>query len=140
MALPLIGKNDFFVSYCDCISDLDLDAFLEKHRSLGKQLTVAVTNPQSRYGHITCEGDLAVDMQEKPILRDIWINCGYMLFSPDGAERLLNESTGGELESEYMPELAGKGELAVYRHRGNWANIETAKDVTGFERNNGRLV
>lgn len=129
MVLQRVADATFFISYCDCISDVDIQGLLEQHKKTGAMMTLTVVNPVSRYGHIICEDDMALAMEEKPLLRDVWINSGFMAVSPEAADLFLNHDDGSELESTILPELARQKKMAVYYHKGFWRNIETQKDV-----------
>lgn len=127
--LPFVDGNSFFVSYCDCICNIEISKLFLQHSKTDATLTVAVVNPISRYGHIICAGDFALDMQEKPVIEDIWINGGYMVLSPRMISVFNNTDSSLEFENDILPLLARNGELAVYRHKGFWKNVESQKDL-----------
>jgi glucose-1-phosphate cytidylyltransferase len=63
--------------------------------------------------------------REKPLLRDHWINAGYMAFDP-GA---VLDTPGPSLERDVLPALGAAGQLYAYRHEGFWKSMDTHKDV-----------
>lgn len=127
--LNRVEDDIFFISYCDCVSDIDIECLLAQHKKTNAWMTLTVVNPVSRYGHVVCNDDMALAMEEKPVLRDVWINGGFMAVLPEMAKVFREFGVERDLESDIMPELARLGRLAVYRHTGFWRNIETQKDV-----------
>lgn len=123
------SEEMFCLSYCDIICDVDISKLIAKHRKNGATMTITVVNPQSRYGHVICDESFAIEMREKPILEDIWINGGIMVASAEVIPLLLNLQIEGDIEDSILANLAAAGKLGVYRHRGFWRSIETQKDV-----------
>lgn len=119
----------FFISYCDIICDVDISKLIAKHRENGTTMTITVVNPRSRYGHVICDEKKAIEMKEKPILKDVWINGGFIAASAKVIPSLFHQHTEGDFEDGFIANLASVGELGVYRHRGFWRSIETQKDV-----------
>ena len=127
--LNRVADDIFFISYCDCISNVNIYDLLLQHKKNGTLMTLTIVNPVSRYGHVICEGNMAFAMEEKPLLRDVWINAGFIAVSPEAVSFIQEFDAGSELETTILPELARQKKLAVYRHMGFWRNIETQKDV-----------
>jgi glucose-1-phosphate cytidylyltransferase len=122
----------FFLSYCDCLSDISLRRLAEEHDTGGWLVTVATVPLPSPYGIVVAEdGGLVKAFREKPLLPDYRINAGFMV-----AERSVTcRGMAGSLEQEWFPELAAAGELGSYHHDGFWASVDSIKDLRSL---NGR--
>ncbi|MFV4725689.1 sugar phosphate nucleotidyltransferase, partial [Mycobacterium tuberculosis] len=70
----------FAVTYGDGLSDVDLSAEWDFHRSHGAIGTVLGVNPPSRFGQLVLQDDVVCEFAEKPHLNDTWINGGFFFF------------------------------------------------------------
>lgn len=131
-ALPYLDE-DFFVSYCDCISDIDIEKLKAAHFTSGGVITMAVTNPISQYGIAILEGNYAVKFQEKPVLYNTWVNAGFMAVSKKIAPYLMSQHQSRSIERDVIPQLVEERLVAVYRHVGYWNSVETKKDLEFVE-------
>lgn len=123
--LPLIGEETFMLTYGDGVSNVDLRALLDFHRSHGKLVTMTVVRPPSHFGRIRFEGDQIVEFVEKPHILDDWINGGFFVVEP-GVAPYLDEK--GMWERVALEHLAGAGELMAYRHEGFWHCMDSLRD------------
>jgi glucose-1-phosphate cytidylyltransferase len=116
----------FFATYGDGLADIDLAALLAFHGEHGGAATVTTVPLRSQFGTLELgTGGRVEKFKEKPILEDHWINGGFFVFD----ERAFDQWKGDDLERDVLPELAGKGELFAYRHRGFWKSMDTYKDA-----------
>lgn len=118
----------FGVTYGDGLTDADLAAELDFHLAHGGIGTVLGVNPPSRFGELKIDGDTVVEFDEKPQIRDHWVNGGYFFFKRDFLDYL---STDDDcvLEQEPLVRLARDGGLTVFRHPGYWASMDTQRDM-----------
>ncbi len=124
-----LGASEHFaVTYGDGLTDSDLGDELEFHLSHGKIGTVLGVNPPSRFGEIVLKGDEVERFEEKPRFGDEWINGGYFFFRRGFLDYL---STDGScvLERAPLARLAADRQLAMYRHKGFWACMDTQRDM-----------
>jgi glucose-1-phosphate cytidylyltransferase len=120
-----VGET-FFATYSDGLGDVDLEALLAYHRSHPGAATLTTVPLPSQYGTIETSGDGRVEaFQEKPVLRDHWINGGFFVFD----RRAFDLWRGEDLEREVLPALGAAGELYAYRHAGFWKSMDTYKDA-----------
>src|ERR687884_554135 len=80
--LPYIGDEEFCFTYGDGLTDLDIRALVEHHRTQGKLATVTAVQPPGRFGALQTEGDLVRAFTEKPEGDGGWINGGFFVLSP----------------------------------------------------------
>ena len=121
-------EERFFVTYCDGLGDIDLDALLQRHLQAEAQnglVTVTAVPLRSQYGILLTNGNGQVTgFREKPILSEYWINGGFFVFN----KRAFDHWQGENLEQEVLPHLADLGTLYHYRHTGFWKSMDTYKD------------
>ncbi len=120
--------DTFFVTYCDGLADIDLDALLaqhQRHTAQGGLVTVTAVPLRSQYGILMTNGNGQITgFQEKPILPDYWINGGFFVFNKEAFDHW----HGDNLERDVLPHLADLGVLYSYRHTGFWKSMDTYKD------------
>jgi glucose-1-phosphate cytidylyltransferase len=128
-AAECLGDAEHFaVTYGDGLTDVDLAAELEFHVAHGGIGTVLGVNPPSRFGELKIEGDRVVEFDEKPQIRDHWVNGGFFFFTRAFLDYLSTDD-GCVLEREPLVRLARDGGLTVYRHPGYWASMDTQRDM-----------
>lgn len=121
-----IDSDAFLVTYVDGLSNLNLPALLDFHRTHGRFGTVTSVQPLSPFGILDIDGENRVyRFLEKPRL-DLWVNGGFFVFRREVFRYLTPES---DLERETLPLLAERGELMGFRHRSFWACMDTYKDA-----------
>lgn len=118
----------FAVTYGDGLTDADLRSELGFHLGHGKIGTVLGASPPSRFGQITLDGDEVSGFIEKPTFTDEWINGGYFFFRREFLPYLSTEESC-VLERAPLVKLAQDRQLAMYKHRGYWACMDTQRDL-----------
>lgn len=126
-ASKLVPGESILLTYCDILSDLDIPGFIQYHLEGGTAVTVAAVNPPEAYGRIEFDrhGKLT-RFTEKEAREDEWINGGYFIVSPQAIETISDPDKSWERGT--VTELALRGELSGYRHRGFWMAMETQKE------------
>ena len=128
-AAECLGDAEHFgVTYGDGLTDVDLGDELEFHFEHGGIGTVLGVNPPSRFGELKIDGDLVVEFDEKPRIRDHWVNGGFFFFRRDFLD-YQSPDDDCVLEGEPLVRLARDGGLAVFRHAGYWASMDTQRDM-----------
>lgn len=123
---PWLKGETFMATYGDAVSDIDLYALLQFHRSHGRIATVTAVRPPARFGGIVFEGDIVKKFTEKPQIGEGWINGGFLVFEPEIFNYLENDQSS--LEADLLEHLAADGQLAAYRHEGFWQCMDTLRD------------
>lgn len=124
-----LGDADHFaVTYGDGLTDADLVEELAFHLASRKVGTVLGVNPPSRFGQFKTDDGEVNAFTEKPAFQEEWINGGYMFFHRDMLSYL---STDEEciLEKRPLVRLAEDRQVALYKHRGYWACMDTQRDL-----------
>ncbi len=125
---PFLGENEtFMLTWGDGLSNLDLKALLDFHRSHGKLATLTAARPAARFGHLEFDGDKVVEFNEKPQTAEGWVNGAFFVLEPEALNYIKNEEL--DWEQEALQGLAQDGQLMAYKHEGFWQGIDTIRDV-----------
>jgi glucose-1-phosphate cytidylyltransferase len=126
-----IGEESFMVTYGDGLSDVDIRALVDFHRSHGKVATVTAVRPPSRFGALSLDGDRVCEFSEKSQAREGWINGGFFVFEPGVFDYLSCDET--ILERETLERLARDGQLMAFCHPGFWQPMDTLREKQSLE-------
>jgi len=125
----LLGDT-FIATYADGLCDVPLHQLLNFHRRQGGLATVTSTPLRSQFGTVVAEEDgRIIEFTEKPILREHWINSGFIVFDRD----VFNHWQGTNLEQHILPKLARQNRIFAYKHDGFFKSRDTHKDQLEFE-------
>ncbi len=127
-----IGKEPFFLTYGDGLSDVNISELLETHKKSKKHLTVTSVQPQGRFGALNLSSSNEVlSFLEKPKGDGSWINGGYFVCQPE----VFDYISGDEaiFEKDPMEKLASEGQMQAYLHNGFWRPMDTLRDKIELE-------
>lgn len=124
----LLGKEPFFLTYGDGISNVDHEALLAFHRRTGRIATLTAVRPPARFGALHLSGDMVDRFSEKPLEGEDWVNGGFFVCEP-GIFDYVTDDDDCVLEREPLERLARDGQLAAFHHEGFWHSMDTARDV-----------
>lgn len=123
---PYLENETFMLTYGDGVSNVNLGALLDFHRSHDSLATVTAVRPPSRFGGLLMDGHRVTTFNEKPQIGEGWINGGFMVLEPGMLRYLVaDEST---LERDGLERLAEDGQLSAYQHDSFWACMDTLRD------------
>lgn len=123
---PYLGDETFMLTWGDGVSDLDIPALLDFHRSHGKLATVTAVRPPARFGRLELDGDRIVEFSEKPQTGEGWINGAFFVLEPEIFDYIEGDTT--QWEQAPLERLAKDGQLMAYRHYGFWQCMDTVRD------------
>lgn len=122
-------KNPLFMlTYGDGVANVKLDDLVSFHLRQGKTVTVTGVKPPARFGSLRVDGDRVIGFKEKPQVEVGYINGGFFVMKKDIFE-LLSDKEPLSLESDVLPKIAQKEQLAIFRHDGYWQCMDTLRDV-----------
>jgi glucose-1-phosphate cytidylyltransferase len=126
-------RNDeaFCFTYGDGVSDVDISASIEFHKSHGKAATLTATFPPGRFGALDIQGHQIKRFMEKPKGDGAMINGGFFVLSPRVLDYLENDAT--VWEQQPLQRLAADDELMAFEHSGFWQPMDTLRDKTYLE-------
>jgi len=128
---PYIGDQTFCCTYGDGVSDVDISAVVEAHRSNGALVTITAVQPPGRFGVLEIEGDEVTRFREKPHGDGAWVNGGFFVVEPKALELIDGDATVWEREP--LERLARGGKVGVFRHVGFWQPLDTMRDKETLE-------
>lgn len=125
---PYLEDDINLLTYGDGVANIDISELISFHRSSGKLVTITGVHPPARFGELEMNGENLLSFAEKPQTSKGYINGGYMVFHRKVLEYLTTED---DCDFEYgiLEELVGKNQVAVYRHDGLWACMDTERDM-----------
>ena len=116
------------LTYGDGVSDVNLQELLAFHKSHGKIGTITGVSPPSRFGELITKDYLVKDFSEKPQFDNRgMINGGYFVFNKKFFD-YLSDADDCILERKPLEDLAKKGELCSFQHKGFWQCMDTYRD------------
>jgi glucose-1-phosphate cytidylyltransferase len=127
----LIGNETFMLTYGDGLANIDLKKLLDFHKSQGKIVTVSAVHPMARFGELELDGNKVTSFQEKPQIREGWINGGFFVIEPKFFDWITDEST--ILEKAPLEKAAQEDQLRAYKHDGFWQCMDTKRDRDHLE-------
>ncbi|EPC3543449.1 glucose-1-phosphate cytidylyltransferase [Aeromonas hydrophila] len=121
-------KDDeaFLFTYGDGVSDVDIKASIDFHKSHGKLATLTATYPPGRFGALDIQNNKILSFKEKPRGDGALINGGFFVLSPKVIDLIDNDAT--TWEQEPLMALAEQGQLMAYEHGGFWQPMDTLRD------------
>lgn len=123
-----LNRGTFMLTYGDGVADVDLPKLLAFHRGHAGLATMTGVYPPGRFGVIQVDGRRVVNFQEKPSVREGYINGGFFVLEPD-VFRFLSDNPSLNFEKEVLPRLAAESHLSVFPHHGYWQCMDTLRDV-----------
>ena len=97
-------EKEFFLTYGDGISNVDLLQVKELNESHDSIVTLTAVRPPARFGALQISGNQVTEFEEKPSNDNSWINGGYMYVRKDILEFI--ESEDVVLEKDVLSRLA----------------------------------
>lgn len=126
-----VGKEAFFLTYGDGISDVSIPDLLAFHKKEKNTVTLTTVQPKGRFGVLDLKENKVTRFAEKAQEDVDWINGGFMVMEPE----IFSLITGDHivLEREPLEQLAKQEKLGAFSHKGFWHCIDTMKDKQDFE-------
>lgn len=121
------------LTYGDGLADINIKDLLEFHKNNARMVTISGVHPPARFGELVARGNILTSFEEKSQTSQGMINGGYMVFNKE----LFNYLTSDEscdLEAGIFEQLATEGKIAVFKHEGLWACMDTERDLNYLEK------
>ena len=126
-----VGEEPFLLTYGDGVSDVNIKALEEYHRSHSGCITMTAVQPDGRFGALEMEGDRISRFLEKPLGDGGWINGGFFVCDPKVYEYIDGDST--VFERDPLERMAEEKELFAFKHTGFWKPMDTLRDKIQLE-------
>ena len=126
-----IKSENFFLTYGDGLSNVDLKKLLKSHINSNSLVTVTAVHPIARFGEIIIKKNKVVSFKEKPQIQTGWINGGFFVMNKKIFNYIDNDNT--ELEKKPLETICKIGKLNAFKHEGFWQCIDTKKEKDQLE-------
>ena len=126
------GEN-FFLTYGDGLSNVNLDKLIKKHNENNKLITVSAVRSPARFGEINLHANSSIveSFAEKTQLNMGWINGGFFVINEKFLEYIDSDDT--ILEKKPLEQAAIDKQLVAYFHNGFWQCMDTKRDKDFLE-------
>jgi len=125
-------SKEFFLTYGDGVSNIDLKKLLRFHKNHKKIGTISAVRPPARFGFIKLKKNKVNCFREKSNLDQGWINGGFMVFNKKIFKYIKNDQT--YLERDPLEKLSNLGQLYAFKHIGFWQCMDTLRDKEVLEK------
>jgi glucose-1-phosphate cytidylyltransferase len=130
-----IDTDNFFLTYGDGLSDINLNDELKFHLNHKKMVSMTIVQPEGRFGAIKFdENNIVTNFQEKPKGDGTWINGGFFILNKKVFDHLPKNSDEIMWEQEPLTNFTKMGELVAYKHKGFWKCMDSMKDKNTLEK------
>ena len=130
---PYFDENEnFFMTYGDGLSNVDLNKLKKFHDSHGKLATVTAVHPPVRFGELKIENDKVLKFEEKPKSESTWINGGFFVLNYKVFDYIQDDNT--LFEKKPLEKLAKEGNLMSFKHEGFWKCMDNMGDKMSLEK------
>ena len=119
-------KENFFLTYGDGVSNINLNKLLKFHKNKKKFFTLTAVHPIARFGELKISKGKILKFQEKPQLLEGWINGGFFVVNTDFFKILSNKNV--MLEREPMQKLISLNQISAYQHKSFWYCMDNLRD------------
>jgi glucose-1-phosphate cytidylyltransferase len=127
-----VRKDEAFCfTYGDGVSDIDISASIEFHKTHGRLATLTASFPPGRFGALDIVGNQVKQFMEKPKGDGAMINGGFFVLSPRVLDYLESDAT--VWEQQPLQRLASEGQLMAFEHHGFWQPMDTLRDKIYLE-------
>lgn len=124
-------EDSFCFTYGDGVGDVNIAELISFHRAQNVQATLTAVSPPGRFGALVTADSKVLAFKEKPDGDGAIVNGGFFVLSPSVIDYIEGDAT--TWEHEPLETLAGKGELAAYRHDGFWQPMDNLRDKNYLE-------
>ena len=124
-------NENFFFTYGDGISSVNLRKLLLHHKKMKKKITVTAVRPPARFGELKVKNNKVISFKEKPQINQGWINGGFFVAQKNFFKLIKNDFD--ILEKKPLESASKQGELSAFKHYGFWKCMDTVRDKQVIE-------
>lgn len=122
----LVKEDYFFLTYGDGLADINLKQLLKFHVKHKKDATMTVVRPPVRFGEVKFKNNLMINFEEKPQIKNNWINGGFFVFNKNIFKYFTDHNQ--MLEKEPIKKMIKKKKIMVFQHKSFWQCMDTQRD------------
>ncbi len=120
--------TDFFLTYGDGLSDVDVTRLYRHHLGHDRAITVTAVHPSGRFGEMKVSAGAVTGFHEKPQTEEGLINGGYMVLRRRFIDQYLRNDADLVLEQAPMRGAASDGQMSAFVHQGFWQCMDTQRE------------
>ena len=129
----LKNEQNFFMTYGDGVSNINLKKLLQFHKNNQKIATVTAVRPPVKFGEMKLEKSKIVkSFLEKPNLNSGWINGGFFVLSKDIFKYIRSSKT--IFEREPLVCLSKKKQIIAFEHKDYWKCMDNLNEKDQLEK------
>ena len=124
-----INEDNFFLTYGDGLSNINLKKLLKFHKSHNKIATITSVQPPNRFGILNLDfknKNKVLSFNEKPKNNNYYINGGFFVLSKKIFSFLKNDQT--IFEKKPLLQLVKRKEIHSYLHKSFWQCMDSMRD------------
>lgn len=129
--LNKIEEQDFFLTYGDGISNIDLNKLSKFHNKHKPIVTVTAVRPPARFGSLDIKGSIVESFGEKKQTSSGWINGGFFIVNKKVDKYI--RSYDQPFEEYPLRKLASSSNLIAFKHYGIWQCADTLREIEILE-------
>tara|TARA_B100000989_G_scaffold298552_1_gene288404 strand:+ start:4494 stop:5198 length:705 start_codon:yes stop_codon:yes gene_type:complete len=123
-----LGKDqNFFLTYGDGLSNVNIQKLLNYHEKHGKIATLTAVRPIPRFGHLTLKKDNVIRFKEKDRMSVGWINGGFFVLNKK-IFKYISKKNNEIFEKKPLEKLSRDSQLKAYKFNGFWHCVDTLRD------------
>tara|TARA_A100001011_G_scaffold387613_1_gene465710 strand:+ start:145 stop:840 length:696 start_codon:yes stop_codon:yes gene_type:complete len=119
-------NSDFFLTYGDGVTDLNLNKLFDFHKKNKRLATVTAVHPPARFGQMFISKNFVKKFKEKNQTNSGWINGGFFVFNSKIFNLIPKKSC--MLERDPIQNLLKANQLTAFKHSGFWQCMDTPRD------------
>lgn len=121
------------LTYGDGVADIDINLLVDFHKSHNKIVTIAGVKPPSLFGEVIEKKGKVISFEEKPQTSKGLINGGFIVFDREMLDYFTSDENC-DFEFGGLEELAQKGHVMTYKHKGFWECVDTTRDIENLNK------
>jgi glucose-1-phosphate cytidylyltransferase len=121
----LEGEEMFLANYSDCVTDLNLNAFIDNFRRQNHVAAVLAVAPNASFHYLETSEDGLVNRLTDVRSTSLRVNGGFFVFRQEIFDYL---QKGDDLVDGPFQKLINQRRLLAYRYDGFWKAMDTFKD------------
>lgn len=123
------GEEDFFLTYGDGLSDVNIKELYEFHKKQNAMLTLTAVHPAGRFGEVCLEEDKVIHFSEKPLQHQTgYVSGGFMVLKKSFIRKYTRNEEDLIFEHSPMQNAAEDGVVAAFRHKGFWQCMDNPRE------------
>lgn len=120
--------EDFFLTYGDAVSNVNIGELYQFHKKSKKELTVTSVHPSGRFGIMKVNNGKVTQFTEKPRTEKDLINGGFMVLKKSFVKKYLNDDQNLIFERTPMYDAVRNNQMAAYVHEGFWQCMDIQRE------------